>query len=425
MSGWLPALAEDAAVHPQRRRACILLWMSGGPSQTDLFDMKPGHANGGIFKEIDTSVSGIRICEHLPLLAKQMQDVALVRSMTTKEGDHTRATYLVRTGHQPQGPVQYPTMGSLLSKELAASDSSMPGFVSIAPYQLLSPAAFGPGFLGPRYAPLIVGGGVPGGVAQGPNAYENTLRVENLTRPDGLTDAQSEARLRLRAGVEAGFTAQRPKLPVVGHQTAYDKAVRMMQSDAAQAFELDQEPDELRDKYGRNRFGQGCLLARRLIERGVPFVEVSHNGVDGQQVFGWDTHQNNFAMIRRLGDVLDAGWSTLMDDLRSRGLLESTLIVWMGEFGRTPKINNNSGRDHFPAAWSTALAGGGIKGGQIVGRTSEDGMKVDERPVAVADLLSTICHALGIDPLTQNMSNVGRPIRIADPDAKPLTEILA
>jgi uncharacterized protein (DUF1501 family) len=399
--------------------------MSGGPSQTDMFDMKPGHANGGIFKEIDTSVSGIRISEHLPKLAKQMQDVALIRSMTTKEGDHSRATYVLRTGHQPQGPIQYPTLGSLLSKELADTESSMPGFVSVAPYQALSPGAFGPGFLGPRYAPLVVGAANPGVLPQNANAYENSLRVENLARSSELSDTQAEARLRLLASVESGFSAQRPGLPVVGHQTAYDKAVRMMQSDAAQAFELEQEPDELRSKYGRNRFGQGCLLARRLIERGVPFVEVSHNGADDGQAFGWDTHQNNFVLVKRLSEVLDAGWATLMEDLRDRGLLETTLIIWMGEFGRTPKINNNSGRDHFPAAWSTALAGGGIRGGRIVGRTSDDGMKVEDRPVAVGDLLSTVCHALGIDPLKQNMSNVGRPIRIADPEASPLTEILA
>ena len=198
----------------------------------------------------------------------------------------------------------------------------------------------------------------------------------------------------------------------------------MMRSEAVKAFELSQEPDELRDAYGRNQFGQGCLLARRLVERGVPFVEVSLNGVNGGGP-GWDTHQNNFDEVEKLSGVLDPAWATLIEDLKARGLLETTLVVWMGEFGRTPQINNMKGRDHFPVAWSTVLCGGGIRGGQVVGKTSDDGMTVAERPVAVSDLLATACLALGIDPMTQNMSNVGRPIRIADPGAKPLKEVLA
>jgi uncharacterized protein (DUF1501 family) len=198
-----------------------------------------------------------------------------------------------------------------------------------------------------------------------------------------------------------------------------------MRSASIKAFDLETEPTRLRDAYGRNPFGQGCLLARRLVERGVPFVEVSLSSVDGNQLLGWDTHAQNFDLVKKLSAVLDAGWSTLMDDLRSRGLLDSTLIVWMGEFGRTPKINPRAGRDHFPGAWTTVLAGGGLKGGQAIGRTSDDGTKVEERPVSVPDLLATVCLALGIDPMTQNVSNVGRPIRIADPAARPLVEALA
>ena len=181
----------------------------------------------------------------------------------------------------------------------------------------------------------------------------------------------------------------------------------------------------LRDAYGRNLFGQGCLLARRLVERGVPFVEVTLAGVNGSNAFGWDTHNQNFEAVKRLSGVLDPAWGTLMEDLKQRGLLDSTLIVWMGEFGRTPKINNQQGRDHFPGAWSTVLAGGGIKGGQAYGKTSADGNKVETRPTSVGDFLATICQALGIDPLKQNNSNVGRPIRIAEPTAKPIKEIVA
>jgi hypothetical protein len=252
--------------------------------------------------------------------------------------------------------------------------------------------------------------------------YEASLRVENLELPDGVQLGQAEARLGLLRELESRFRAERPDVPVRSHRTAYQSAVRMMRSEAVSAFRLEEEPDEVRDAYGRNRFGQGCLLARRLVERGVPFVEVSLNGQGGA---GWDTHQNNFETVRQLSETLDPGWATLMQDLKSRGMLDSTLIIWAGEFGRTPKINNMTGRDHFAEGWSTVLAGGGIRGGQVIGKTSDDGMKVLERPVKVADFLATICQALGIDTDVQNMSNVGRPIRIVEPEAEPITEVLA
>ena len=198
----------------------------------------------------------------------------------------------------------------------------------------------------------------------------------------------------------------------------------MMRSESVTAFDLDDEPASLRDAYGRNRFGQGCLLARRLVERGVPFVEVSLNGVDGQSQLGWDTHQNNFDTVKRLSSTLDSGWATLLADLSRLGLLESTLVIWMGEFGRTPKINPNQGRDHFPNAWSTVLAGGGVKGGQVAGRTTADGTGVADRPITTGDLLATVCGALGIDAEKQNVSNVGRPIRLVDPRATVVEGVL-
>lgn len=421
LSRWLPALAEEAAQSAQRKRACILLWMTGGPSQTDTFDMKPGNANAGEFKPIATSVPGLQICEHLPKLAKVMEHVAPIRSMSTKEGDHSRGTYVMRTGYAATGPVQYPTMGSLLSKELASPGAELPDYVSVAPYKFLSPAAYGPGFLGPKHAPLIVGGQNGIGNVQ---YDDNALKVRNLESP-GLDLARADARLELLGGLEEDFARTRPGVSVTSHRTAYEQAVRMMRSEAVKAFELDEEPADLRDRYGRNLFGQGCLLARRLVERGVPFVEVSLNGVQGTNSFAWDTHQNNFDAVKALCGVMDPGWATLISDLKDRGLLDSTLIVWMGEFGRTPKINNNKGRDHFPNAWTTVLSGGGIKGGQAIGKTSDDGMKVLDRPVSHMDLMATICSALGLDPMKQNMSNVGRPIRLADPEAKPITEVLS
>lgn len=421
LSRWLPALAAEATGDPRRKRSCILLWMPGGPSQIDTFDLKPGHKNGGSFREIESSVPGIRVSEHLPRLATKMNEMAVIRSMSTKEGDHARATYLMRTGYLPQGPIQYPTMGSLYSKELAKPDAELPNFISIAPFRALSPAAYSPGFLGPQYAPLIVGSGQPGRPS---DDMAEALRVENLELPANIDVTQADARLQLLNQVESQFRSQRPGVAINSHKAAYEQAVRMMRAGGSAAFDLEEESDELRDKYGRNRFGQGCLLARRLIERGVPFVEVSLSD-SGQNGIGWDSHQNNFEAVRSLSGTLDNAWATLMEDLKDRGLLDSTLIVWMGEFGRTPTINNNNGRDHFPAAWSTVLAGGGIRGGQVYGRTSEDGMKVIEHPVATSNLLSTVCGALGVDPLKQNMSNVGRPVRIVDQEADSIAEILA
>lgn len=425
MSGWLPALADEVAKNPNRKRACILLWMTGGPSQVDTFDPKPEHANGGPVKAIDTSAPGVQISEYLPKLAKQIEHVAVVRSMTTKEGDHTRATYLLRTGYLPQGPVQYPTMGSVWSKELGSDENELPNFISVAPYRFLSPAAFGPGFLGPRHAPLVVGDGTGFVGRPNDNSYEQSLKVKNLAAPMGVTTEQTDARLSLLTELETDFIARHPGVSPTSHRTAYNQAVKMMRSEAVQAFDLAKEDDKLRDAYGRNQFGQGCLLARRLVERGVPFVEVSLNGVNGGQGLGWDTHINNFEDVKKLCDVLDPAWATLLEDLKARSLLDTTLVVWMGEFGRTPKINNNKGRDHYPNAWSTVLCGGGIKGGQAYGKTSADAMTVADHPVQVADLLATACHALGINPMKQNMSNVGRPIRIADPNAKVIDELLA
>src|SRR5262249_32888191 len=233
--------------------------------------------------------------------------------------------------------------------------------------------------------------------------------------PPDVTKAQAEARAKLLEDMEKDFVKGRPGLASQSHYTTCLRAIRLMRSAGSKAFNLDDEPASVRDAYGRNAFGQGCLLARRL-----PFVEVTLGG-DG---LAWDTHGQNFQTVQQLSQILDPAWATLMDDLKTRGLLDSTLIVWMGEFGRTPRINGNRGRDHYPNAWTTVLAGGGIKGGQVVGKTGESGMAVEERPVSVADFLATICLALGIDPTKQNMSNVGRPIRLVDLAAQPIKEIV-
>jgi hypothetical protein len=413
LSGWLEPLAAMAADSPRRRRSCILLWMPGGPSQTDTFDLKPGHEHGGPFQEISTSVPGIRISEHLPKIAGHMHEMVLLRSMKTKEVEHSRATFHLRTGYVQQGPVDYPSFGSVVAKELGSDRSALPSFVSIAPYRAYNAAAFGAGFLGPQWAPLIVGEGA--GAA---------LKVPDMDLPAGVTPRRADARIGLLRELEQEFVTRRPGVAAMSHQTAYERAVRLMRSGAADAFNLDQEPAALQDAYGRSPFGRGCLLARRLVERGVPFVEVALSDFNGEAV-AWDTHIKNFDIVKRLSGILDPAWSTLLADLKSRGLLESTLIVWMGEFGRTPKINPQGGREHYPHAWTTVLAGGGVHGGRVVGKTSPDGTTVEERPVAAADLLATVCLALGVDPLRHNDSNVGRPIRIVDKTAQPLHEILA
>ena len=419
-SGWLETLAASAATDPRRRKACILLWMSGGPSQIDTFDPKPGHANGGPFKPIQTSVPGIVIGEHLPKIAREAKELAIIRGMSTKEGDHSRATYNLRTGYLPQGPVRYPTLGSLVSKELEDESAELPGFVSVAPYRAISPGAFGPGFLGPRYAPLIVGERANGAARAGSRAF----RVDDLELPAEIQRDRADDRLGLMQSFAQDFQETRPGVSPASHKDAYLRAVRMMRSPAAKAFELDEESASLRDAYGRNPFGQGCLLARRLVERGVPFVEVTLSSVDGRNSLGWDTHAQNFDTVKSLCGVLDSGWSTLISDLRSRGLLDDTLIVWMGEFGRTPKINESAGRDHFPNAWSTVLAGGKLKGGRVIGDTGADGGEVHDRPVSVPDFLATIVKSLGLDPMGQNMAENGRPIRLVDPKAKPIAEVL-
>lgn len=409
-SGWLRALAADAAEHPTRRKSVILLWMNGGPATIDLWDLKPGHANGGPYKEIDTAVPGVKISEHLPKLATRMEDLAIIRSMATREGDHRRARIVSLTGYTPQGAIQFPAVGSLIAHEFDDPGTDLPGFVSVG---VRTGTDIGAGFLGPRFSPLEVGSG---DLRLGPGARADDLRVPNLERPKGLSVEAHAKRLELLGGLERGFEPTKRGAVAESLKAAADRAVRLMRPEAAAAFRLDEEKDTVRDAYGRTRFGQGCLLARRLVERGVAFVEVTLDG--------WDTHQNNFDRVAELSGTLDRAFSTLLADLKSRGLLDSTLIVCQGEFGRTPRINGQAGRDHWPAAWSAVLAGGGIHSGQVVGKTSADGIAPESEPTRTPDLIATVVKAIGIDPMKQNMSNVGRPIRIADPTAKPIKELL-
>jgi hypothetical protein len=414
VSGWLGQLANAAADNPGRKRSCILLWMSGGPATIDLWDLKPGHANGGPYSEIATKAPGLKIGQHLPKMAEFGDRLAILRGMSTKEADHGRATFLLRTGTLPQGAIDFPTLGSLVAKEHHSESADLPPFVAIAPQRGFNQSAFSPGFLGPKFAPLIVADGQQ---ARNGGEADQQLKVQNLDRYRGVTSNEADERLALMKELEDGFLTERPGSIADSHRAAFAAAVRMMKPATAKAFDLSDEKPALRDRYGRNLFGQGCLLARRLVERGVPFVEVTLDG--------WDTHQNNFDAVKNQCGILDPAWATLIDDLKERGLLESTLTVWMGEFGRTPKINQQKGRDHWPDAWSAVLAGGGIKGGQAIGKTTKDGMKVEERTTSVPDLLATVCQALGINHEKTNMSNVNRPIRIVDKSGSAIREVLS
>jgi hypothetical protein len=286
--------------------------------------------------------------------------------------------------------------------------------VSVAPNRSFGRDGNGPGFLGPKFAPLVVGAnnmGAGATLASGKGFAE--LKVDAIKPPDGVTATQAEHRLELWKVLEDSFLSNHPSAAPRAHRAVYDNSLRMIHSDAAAAFDLSQEPTEVRERYGKGVFGQGCLLARRLVEQGVPFVEVSLTSSSAGS-YGWDTHANNFEAVKALSAELDAGWASLLADLEERGLSDLTTIVWMGEFGRTPQINGAAGRDHFPKAWTCVLAGGGIAGGQAYGRTSANGMEVEEGEVGVTDVLATLCTALGVPPETENTSETGRPIKIVD-----------
>lgn len=423
VSSWFPAFAESLVADQQRKRRFILLWMSGGPTQTDTFDLKPNHENGGEFKEIQTASPGLRFSEHLPKLARFSDELAILRGLSTKEGDHGRGTYLMKTGKTPMAEsIQHPNIGSSLANQLSQGDLSRPQYISVAPFRAFNQEAFSPGFLGPRFGPLFVGSSdMPGGIATNGDGYPE-LRVQSLDRGQGISEDRMRKRLKMWNDLQKNFLATHQTGAPQDHNSIYQAAAKFMNSQDAKAFDLSEEPEKLREEYGKSVFGQGCLLARRLVESGVSVVEVSLGYTTGG--VGWDTHSDNFNAVRDLSKELDAGWATLMRDLKDRGLLESTTILWMGEFGRTPKINTSAGRDHFPSAWSAVLTGGGIKGGQAYGQTSKDGTSVVDGKISVQDLLATLCEAIGIGAYAANQHPNGRPIPIAS-EGVAIEEVLA
>jgi len=385
--GWKDAVTLHAEEMRRSGTSCILLYMRGGPSQLETFDPKPGTTNGGPTQAISTAVSGIQVAEGWSNVARNMRDVALVRSLTSREGEHQRATYQMHTGYIPVGGVRFPTLGSIVAREIAPREFDLPHFVSVGGNRVFT---LGSGFLGMAYAPFMV---------NNPNQMPS-----NAELPRGLNSARFERRLSLTRDLERDFAEAGGAARVRDHQALVNSAAQMVRSPRLRAFDLAQEQDSVRDRYGCTPFGQGCLLARRLVEAGVTFVEVDSNG--------WDTHQDNFNRSRTLSETVDPAFAALIEDLRQRGRLARTLVIWMGEFGRTPRINPNTGRDHFPRAFSVALAGGGIKGGRVIGATSAAGTDVANRPVTVADLFCTFCQALGIDARRENITPQGRPVRI-------------
>jgi uncharacterized protein (DUF1501 family) len=313
-----------------------------------------------------------------------------------KEGNHDRAVYQLHTGYLQSATVRHPSLGAIAAAELGAEAFDLPHFVNIGHRS----GVIGAGFLGMSYEPFRL--------------LDPTKLPNNIELPTGIDAERFTRRNDLLVGLEADFAAAGGRAAVSEHQALYDKAKRMVLSPRLKAFDLTGESDAVRDRYGRNEFGQGCLLARRLVEEGVTFVEVESPG--------WDTHDDNFNRVKTLAGSVDPAFAALVSDLKQRGLLEKTLVVWMGEFGRTPRINAKGGRDHHPLSFNMALAGAGIQGGRVIGATNRDGSLVENRPVTVPDLFCTFCRALGIDPRKERISPLGRPLKIVEGGA-PVTEL--
>jgi hypothetical protein len=390
-------------------KSLIILWMSGGPTHIDTFDLKPGTEHGGPFRPIAAAVPGIQISEHLPGIASQVKHLAIVRSLVTQEGDHARGTQLMHTAYTPDATIEFPSLGSVVSWRLAAKDSALPGYISI------SRPAEGPGFLGMTHAPFTV---------QDPGTLP-----EGLNPPADLgSDLELRERLNRRrsvfTAVEQQFVNEKRGQAAQNHFDIYRKAFALVDSPLKLVFDLTIDTNgrpmnpRMLEAYGDNPFGRGCLLARKLVESGVTAVEVD--------LGGWDQHSEIFAGQHKndgtgLQDMLDRGMAALIKDLADRGLLRSTVVVWMGEFGRTPRINQNTGRDHWPNCWSIVLGGGGIRGGQVYGATNSDGTEVKDNPCSIHDVYATIFTALAIPADTEIRDPLGRPRKIiGDKPGEPL-----
>lgn len=388
--------AADAGAKPAE--SCILIFLEGGPSHIDMFDPKPGTKTGGPFQAIDTAISGVKFTEHFPKLAKSASNLAVVRSLHSREGDHDRAVVLLHTGYSPTEVLTYPSLGAMVAHAKSTREATAPAFVSIGDTQ-------GAGFLGPEFAPHVV------------NDVNNPANYIQL--PEGFTEERMQKRLKALSAFNSGFAKRADAERVDDFKQLSMRADRLRKSPALQAWDSESEKAELKEAYGINvadgSFGRNCLAARRMVEQGAKFVEV--------RLGGWDTHADNFNQVQALAQQVDAGVSGLIQDLSERGLLEKTLVVCLGEFGRTPTINGDTGRDHWADAFSALVAGGPLKVGQVIGSTDDEGAKVKDRPVSVPDLFATLLSGLGIDPAKSYKTPDGRPIKLTK-DGQVIKELV-
>src|SRR5438105_242715 len=391
------SLRTHAAELKKSRKSAILLWMSGGPATIDIWDLKPGASTGGEFKPISTA-GDVQICEHMPLTAKVMDKLSIVRSMSTREADHMRGRYYMHTGYVPNPNIEHPSYGSVVAHELASPEQRPE--LQIPPFVTVGGGSIGPGFLGMMWSPFSV---------------NSNGQVRNLEM--GIPEGHLIQRMQALDMIEKSFISQNRGAAAVDHQAVLKKTFDLMTSAQMDAFKVAKEPKEVQDRYGNDGFGKGCLMARRLVEAGVPFVEVD--------LGGWDNHQNIFTTLQNQKlPVLDKAMSALVEDLNQRGMLQDTAIIWMGEFSRTPRINGNAGRDHWARSWSVVLGGAGMKSGIAVGKTNEDGTAVDTDPYTSQDVMATVCKALGISLETTFTSKNGRPMKIAN-GGKVIKELFA
>lgn len=388
-------LAFEGTAHAAKAEHVILFWNGGGMSHIDTWDPKPGRPTAGDFKPIDTAVAGVQISEIFPQFARQMQNVALIRSIAGTQGAHGRAAYNLQTSYLPSGNLKHPGMGSVVVHE-KKSHSDLPAYISI------SGTARGASYLGQRCEAYYVA--QPG------------LKDPYLAFPQGIAEVRGNKRLEALQRFNAKFNEKNRDQRLSATKTSIEDAVQLMRSPALEAFELSKVPRKTIERYGDTPFGRGALLAKRLVEKDVRFVQINRGG--------FDTHSNNFPALERHGAVMDPALASLVQDLADIGKLDTTMIVMISEFGRTPRVNDNAGRDHWPGVFSCMMAGGGVRGGQVIGASDKDGGYPEERPVQVADLHASICYALGIDHKKEVMTPLQRPMKLVD-NGKPVMELFA
>ncbi|MCH2156537.1 MAG: DUF1501 domain-containing protein [Opitutales bacterium] len=373
----------------------IYLFMAGGMSQIDTFDPKPGAATQGPVETLRSNVDDISVSQYLPLMALNMDKVAVVRSLTSTQGAHEQGRYFMRTSYSPRGTITHPGLGSWIIALDGKHNGTLPGAVNIGGVNS------GAGFLDPSFSPLPIGDPEKGLQNASPLAGSSVVDIN-----DGL---------ELSEFLDTNFHKTYSKVPrVQSYDTLYREAINLMMSRDLEAFNIAREDARLRERYGRDKFGQGVLLARRLIEHGVRFVEVT--------LGGWDTHDSNFDRVEDRATVLDQALSALLEDLEERDLLDETLVVVATEFGRTPTINTNDGRDHYPKAFTSLIAGGGIKGGTLYGATDPTGSEVIENEITIPDFNATLAHGLGLPLQKEVYSNTGRPFTVAH-KGRPIREL--